>query len=100
MIENDTKLPEGWHNTEKHGDVFISLGGIGWVVQRIGGKLESVAVKISKDEIIGKTAIEKRTDAIRRKTRRTKSKVSRTKAPNLTLCAAEVVNGKVLEVVN
>ena len=97
MIQNDAKLPEGWHNTEKHGDVFISLGGIGWVVQRIGGKLESVAVKISKDEIIGKTAIEKRTDVIRRQT---KSKVSQTKAPNLTLCAAEVVNGKVLEVVN
>ena len=99
MIQNDPKLPEGWRNTEKHGDVFISPGGIGWVVQRIGGKLESVAVKISKDEIIGKTAIEKRTDAIRRQTRG-KSKVSRTKAPNLTLCAAEVVNGKVLEVVN
>jgi hypothetical protein len=100
MVQNDTKLPEGWCNTEKHGDVFISPGGIGWVVQRIGNKLESVAVKISKDEIIGKTAIEKRTDAIRRQTRRTKSKVSRTKAPNLTPSAAEVVNSKVLEVVN
>ena len=100
MIQNDTKLPEAWHNTEKHSDVFISPGGIGWVVQRIGGKLESVAVKISKDEIIGKTAFEKRTDAICRQTKGAKSKVSRTKAPNLTLCAAEVVNGKVFEVGN
>ena len=100
MTQNDTKLPEGWHNTEKYGDVFISSGGIAWVVQRISNKLESVAIKISKDEIIGKTAIEKRTDAIRRQTRWAKSKVSRTKAANLTPSAAEVVSGKVLEVVN
>ena len=99
MTQNDTKLPEGWRNTEKHGDVFISPGGIGWVVQRIGGKLESVAVNISKDEIIGKTAIEKRTDAIRRQTRCAKSKVSRTKAPGLTPSSAEKVDGKVSEVV-
>ena len=98
MTQNDTKLPEGWRNTEKHGDVFISPDGIVWVVQRIGGKLESIAIKISKDEIIGKIAIEKRTDAIRRQTRWAKSKVSRTKAANLTPSAAEVVNGKVLEV--
>ena len=96
MVQNDTKLPEGWHNTEKHGDVFTSPGGIGWVVQRAGGKLGSVAGKISKDEIIGKTSIEKRMDAIRRQT---KSKVPRTKAPNLTPSAAEVANEKVLEMV-
>jgi hypothetical protein len=100
MIQNDAKLPEGWHNTEKYGDVFISPGGIGWVVQRIGEKLESVVVKISKDEIIGKTAIEKRMDAIRRQNRWAKSRVSRTKAPNLTPSAAEVANEKVLEMVN
>jgi hypothetical protein len=100
MMQNDANLPEGWHNTEKYGDVFISSGGIAWVVQRIGGKLESVAVKISKNEIIGKTAIEKRADAIRRQTRWAKSKGPRTKALNLTPSAAEAVNGKVLEVVN
>jgi len=99
MTHNDSKLPEGWHNTEKYGDVFVSPGGVTWVVQRQGDKLESVSVPLTKDDIISKTALEKRADAIRNQTRRAKTKVPRTQPPILTPGVARVVNDKVVEVV-
>jgi len=90
------KLKEGWVNTEKYGDVFISPGGVCWVVQRIGEKLESVAVKLSQSDIIEKSAIERRHVAILRQAKRSMTKVSRTKTPILTAGAVSVANGEVL----
>ena len=37
---NGGRLPEGWHDTEKYGPVFVSLGGVAWAVQLVGDKFE------------------------------------------------------------
>jgi hypothetical protein len=90
------QLKEGWYNTEKYGYVFISPGGVCWVVQRIGEKLESVAVKITKDDIIQKPSAERVKNARRLAVWRNKSRVSVTKQPILTAGAVSVANGEVL----
>jgi hypothetical protein len=91
-----SRLPAGWVNTEKYGEVYVSPGGIAWVVQRQGNKLESVSVKITKDDIIGKNATEKRKDAIQKAARRTMSKVLRTTPPILTTGGAGKGNQRVV----
>jgi hypothetical protein len=70
LNKQTSKLPEGWHFTEKYGYVFVSPGGIAWLVERQGNKLESVSGSLTKDDIIGKTAIEKRQVSIRNQRRR------------------------------
>jgi hypothetical protein len=70
MNKQTSKLPEGWHFTEKHGYVFVSPGGSAWVVERQGNKLESVSGSLTKDDLMGKTAIEKRQVSIRNQGRR------------------------------
>ena len=60
LSKQTSKLPEGWHFTERYGYVFVSPGGIAWVVERQGNKLESVSGCLTKDDIIVKTAFEKR----------------------------------------
>ena len=70
LSKQTSKLPEGWHFTERYGHVFVSPGGIAWVVQRKGNKLESVSGSLTKDDIIGKTLTEKRQDAVRKTVRR------------------------------
>ena len=69
LNKQTSKLPEGWHFTEKYGYVFVSPGGIAWVVERQGNKLESVSVKITKDQIVGRLSSErtKRAEAERRR---------------------------------
>jgi hypothetical protein len=91
------KLPEGWHNTEKYGEVFVSPGGIAWVVQLVGSKLESVAVQLSPSDIIGKGAVEKRKDAIQKAVRRQSIRVLRTKPPILTPSVVGVATDGVSE---
>ena len=81
---NGGRLPEGWHDTEKYGPVFVSPSGTAWGVKIIGTRLENVVVNVSPRDFIGKTAIEKRKQAIVKQTRRAKSKVSRTTPPILT----------------
>jgi hypothetical protein len=75
------KLPEGWHDTEKYGPVFVSPSGTAWAVQLVGDKFKNVIVDVSPRDFIGQSAIEKRTNAIKRQVRRAKSKVSRTTPP-------------------
>ena len=77
---NKSKLSEGWVNTSQ-GDVFISPGGVAWVVERRGDALVSVPVKLSKDDIIGKSAAERRAESIQKQTRRARTRVLRTMPP-------------------
>jgi len=92
------KLPEGWHNTEKYGEVYVSPGGIAWVVQRHGDKLESVSAPLTKDDISSKTAVEKRAEALQKKMRRAKTKVLRTTAASLAVSAVSKAIGGLIEV--
>jgi hypothetical protein len=90
------KLSEGWVNTSQ-GDVFISPGGVAWVVERRRDTLVSVPVKLSKDDIIGKSAAERRVEAIQKQTRRARSKGRRTTSTILTVGAVSKANSGVLE---
>jgi hypothetical protein len=63
------KLKEGWYNTEKFGEVYVSPGGVGWVVQRQGDKLETVSVKLSKSDIVQKPSSERVKHAMAEKRR-------------------------------
>ena len=89
------KLPEGWVNTEKYGDVYISLGGVAWVVQRIGDELASVAVKITREDIIEKSSAE-RTKSARYLKEWRKSKGILSKRSILTVGKAAIANGEVV----
>ena len=88
------KLPEGWVNTEKYGDVYISPGGVAWVVQQQGDKLESVAVQITKEDIIEKSSAE-RTKSARYLKEWRKSKGILSKRSILTVGKAAIANGEV-----
>jgi len=77
-------LPEGWHESEKYGPVYVSPSGKAWTVQIIRDRLENVIVDVSVNDFIGKSAIELRKDAVRKAARRTMTKVSRTTPPILT----------------
>jgi len=70
----DKKLPEGWHHTEKYGEVFVSPGGIAWVVKEValvtpglGNELKTVSVTITASDIIKTPAIDLRKRANSRK---------------------------------
>jgi hypothetical protein len=91
------KLPEGWHSTEKYGDVFVSSGGIAWVVQLVGDKFENIAVKITHEDITAKPSAERMKHAAAEKRRYNLAKTSRTPS-NFAVSAAAVANGGVLEV--
>lgn len=53
------KLPEGWHHTEKYGDVFVAPGGSAWVVQQNGEHLINVTVMLNPSDIIKTPAIDR-----------------------------------------
>lgn len=90
------KLAEGWVTTSQ-GDVFVSPGGLAWVVERRGDALVSVPVKIIKEDIIGNpSAIRTKRAAAERQ--RYKTRVSARKAASLTVGEAAIANGEVLEV--
>jgi len=91
------RLPEGWVNTSQ-GDVYISPGGAAWVVERRGDALVSVPVKLSKTDIIGQNAVEKRKEAVRKAARRQSTHGQRTTSPILTAQAAAIAHGEGLEV--
>ena len=95
-----SKLTEGWVNTEKYGPVFVSPGGIAWAVQRNGNRLDNIAVKLTKVDVVGKSAIEKRQDAIKKAVRRQSIRVSRTQTAILTPSVVSIGNGSVMEVRN
>ena len=75
------KLSEGWHSTEKYGEVFVSPGGIAWAVQLVGDKFENVSVKLSANDIIGNNRAFKKKDALRKQAERARTRVSRTTPP-------------------
>jgi hypothetical protein len=63
-----TKLTNGWYETLKYGPVFVNHGKA-WAVQIIGNRLANVVVELSKDDVIGRSAVEKMKDNIAYKTR-------------------------------
>jgi hypothetical protein len=58
-LVNPPKLPEGWHHTEKYGDVFVAPGGSVWVVQQNGQHLINVTVTLNPSDIIKTPAIDR-----------------------------------------
>ncbi len=71
-------LKEGWINTERYGEVFVSPGGIAWAVQRNGDRLDSVSIKITKEDITEKPSAERMKHATAEKKRYNLAKASRT----------------------
>ena len=51
------KLPEGWHSTERYGDIFVSPSGRAWGVKIIGTKFENVVVDVRAADFIGKVSL-------------------------------------------
>ena len=90
------KLPEGWHDTEKYGPVFVSPGGIAWAVQLVGSKFENIAVKITKKDITGKPSAERIKHAAAEKRRYNLAKSSR-KQPLQPLQQAPAMENRVSE---
>ena len=55
-----SRLSEGWHNTEKYGEVFVAPGGNAWLVQKRGDRLINVAVTLNQSNIIKTPLLERR----------------------------------------
>ena len=53
------RLSEGWHHTERWGEVFVAPGGSAWVVQRSGQRLINVTVPLNHSDIIKTPAIDR-----------------------------------------
>ena len=90
-----SKLPEGWVNTEKYGEVFVNPGGIAWTIQRDGDELVSVSVQITKEDITQKPSADRIKRNLSDRQRR-KSKVVNALRPILTPSGAGVANSGVL----
>ena len=71
------EISEGWHLTEKYGDVFVSPSGKVWSVKQIGDKLENVIVEISAEDLIQKPSAERMKHAAAEKRRYNLAKLSR-----------------------
>lgn len=82
------RIAEGWHNTEKHGEVFVAHGGRAWVVQRSGQRLINVTVPLNPSDIIKTPLLERRKQAITKQSYR-KRQDKRTQMANLPLSEAE-----------
>lgn len=82
------RLSEGWHNTEKYGEVFVAPGGSAWIVQQSGQRLINVTVTLKQSDIIKTPAIDrmKHAQAMRRYRN---TRVSITQTANLPLSEAE-----------
>jgi hypothetical protein len=75
MDNHSNKLPGGWHNTTKYGEVFITQNGSAWAIKFENNQLQQIQVNIKPSEIIGTSAIE-RSKQNRRNRQYTKSKVN------------------------
>ena len=53
------RLSEGWHHTERWGEVFVAPGGSAWVVQQSGQHLINVTVTLNPSDIIKTPAIDR-----------------------------------------
>jgi len=85
------RLPEGWHFTERWGEVFITPGGSAWVVRQNGEHLINGTVTLNPYDITKTPVIDrvKHAQAMRRYRR---TRVSITPTPNLPLSEAEGVD--------
>jgi len=85
------RFSEGWHHTERYGDVFVTPGGSAWLVQQSGDQLINVTVTPEPSDIIKTPAIArvKHAQAMRRY-RKTRAPI--TSMPNLPLSEAEGVD--------
>ena len=81
LADNAPRLREGWHYTERYGEVYVSPGGTAWVVRQSGNELKSVSVPLTPAEIVKTPATELRKEAILRQQRR-KRRGGRTSPPN------------------
>ena len=90
-----SRLPEGWHMTEKYGEVYVNPGGIAWTIQRDGDELVSVSVQITKEDITQKPSAERVKRNLSDRQRR-KTKVVDVSRPILTAGGAGVANSGVL----
>ena len=78
-----SNLPDGWHRTEKFGDVFIN-NGKAWGVKIIGDRMENIIVDITEKDILGNDHAFLRKDALRKQAEYARTKVLRRKAPQQT----------------
>jgi len=90
-LVNPPKLPEGWHHTEKYGDVFVAPGGSAWVVRQNGERLVNVMVSINPADIVKTPLLERRKQAIAKQSYR-KRQGGRTQGVNLPLSEVEGVD--------
>jgi hypothetical protein len=91
-LVNPPKLPEGWHHTERWGEVFVTPGGSAWVVQHSNDRLINVTVIINLSDIIKTPAIDRVKHAQAMRHYRKNTKVSITQTANLPLSEAESVD--------
>jgi hypothetical protein len=78
---SESKLPEGWHNTSRHGEVYVSPGGTAWVVRQVGNGLKSVSVHVTPADIVKTPSVERVKHATAAR-KRYQVRVSARKAPN------------------
>ena len=90
----DKKLPEGWVNTSQ-GDVFISPGGVAWVIEQHGDALVSVPVKLLPSDIIKAPAVDRVKRNLADRQRR-KSRVVDVSPSILTVGVVNKANSEVL----
>ena len=85
------RLSEGWHHTERWGEVFVAPGGSAWVIQQNGDRLTSVSVTLDPSDIIKTPLLERRKQAITKQSYR-KRQSERTQTANFQLSEAEGVD--------
>ena len=85
------RLSEGWHKTEKYGEVFVASGGSAWVVQQSDEHLVNVMVLVNPSDIIKTPALERRKQAVAKQSYR-KRQGKWTRTVNLPLSEAEGVD--------
>jgi hypothetical protein len=94
-LTKGSRLPEGWHMTEKYGEVYVNPGGIAWTIQRDGDELVSVSVQITKEDITQKPSADRVKRNLSDRQRR-KTKVVNASRPILTASGAGVATEGVL----
>jgi len=67
--EEPTKLINGWYDTMKCGPVFVNHGKA-WAVQIVKDRMVNVVVELSHDDTIGRSAIEKMKNIVKRRSRK------------------------------
>ena len=95
LADNAPRLREGWHYSERYGEVYVSPGGTAWVVRQIGNELKSVSVPLTPAEIVKTPAIDrlKHAQAVQRSRNRAKGI---TQPPNFGTSAVRGTNQAVV----